>query len=171
MDSALCTTKQAWTGFSDLCFEEGKQGMQSCTSEAKTVMCETKFDWEPANFKSSHVIGTALRPSGRFKKLRVCCFLSVLRPRHFDAFWVLSMSPLQCQSDFAQLPWVRNLEVDRRISRSWSRQHLRFTLLQRSSWQCCASEFLPVRPVHHGVKRWNKDKKGPSEIFRDLQSP
>ncbi|CAL1129876.1 unnamed protein product [Cladocopium goreaui] len=44
MDSALCTTKQAWTGFSDLCFEEGKQGMQSCTSEAKTVMCETKFD-------------------------------------------------------------------------------------------------------------------------------
>lgn len=44
MDSALCTTKQAWSGFSDLCFEEGKEGMQSCTSEAKTVMCETKFD-------------------------------------------------------------------------------------------------------------------------------
>ena len=44
MDSARCTTKQAWTG-TDFCFEENTKGMKPCDSDqTKTVMCETKFE-------------------------------------------------------------------------------------------------------------------------------
>eukprot|EP00435_Cladocopium_sp_Y103_P010545 s1594_g2.t1 len=52
MDSALCTTQQAWSGYKrgpnekPECFEEGKTVTQECNTGddlKKTVMCETKF--------------------------------------------------------------------------------------------------------------------------------